>query len=218
MTRVSIILAILLCATTVVRADNVEGTYQDTPRCDNHGARVASEELGDPAVFSPGQQIEHVSTFLDQTACQATDDPNIPNRLVVVTNLTQRSWTDLFYVGDPSTEFSNVDGIGDGGSPGGPTGRAFRIDSVGLNRPLIFESIAANDIFEPGEQWQFLVQDYASPIGLPDSFTSIGFADASVTLMETSAASIVHFVPEPTSAIAIVLGLLGLAIGRRRFA
>ena len=212
------ILILFLACSPAVYADFVDGIYLDLPRCDNHGFRQATEELGDPSVFSPGQQIDHVSTFLEQTACFMTDDPQMPNALVSMTNLTDRSWTDLFYVGDPSTTFTNVDGVGDAGVFPDLSGLAFRIDSVGLNRPLVFESIAANDIFEPGETWNFIVQDYASPIGPPDSFFSIGFADASTAVIETSAASIVHFpVPEPgCAALMMAAGLAGLLGGRRK--
>ncbi|MEM8679921.1 MAG: hypothetical protein AAGF97_11255 [Planctomycetota bacterium] len=210
----------LLCgiSASLAQADFVDGIYLDLPRCDNHGPRRATEELGDPMVFSPGQQIDHVSTFLDKSACVPGDNPNMPNALVSMTNLTDRSWTDLFYVGDPSTMFSNVDGIGDAGVFPDLSGLAFRIDSVGVNRPLIFESIAANDIFEPGETWNFIVQDYVSPIGPPDSFFSVGFADASTAIIETSAASIVHFpVPEPGGTLSLLMaGLAGLIGGRRR--
>ena len=95
----------------------------------------------------------------------------------------------------------------------GVDGLAFRIDSIGINRPLIFESIAMNDIFEPGEIWQFVVQDYASPVGPPDAFPSIGFADASWAVLDTSTASIVHFVvPEPMTASCLPGRIVG-AVG-----
>ena len=205
----SIAAAVLCIVASNAVADFVKGKYGDVTTCDFHGNRFATEELGDPNVFSRGQEIEHAATQIFDSACVGTDEEQIPNALVVMTNLTERSWTDLFYVGDPSTTFSNVDGIADAGVLDQLTGLAFRIDSVGVNKPLIFESIAANDIFEPGETWHFIVQDYASPIGPPDSFTSIGFADASTAVIETSAASIVQFrIPEPTTSLLLLTALV----------
>ena len=215
-TMLSGLLMLTMCSLPAARGERVEGRYFDLPSCDSHGLRAATEELGDPAVFAPDEQIEHVSTFINQTACVGTDDPNLPNALVQITNLTGREWTDLYYVGDPSTVFSNVDGFGDAGVFPNLTGLAFRIDSMGLNRPLIFESVAANDVFEPGETWQFIVQDYMSSIGSPDSFFSIGFADASVAVIETSAASVVQFVPEPSALWIIAVGLPLLVTSRIR--
>ncbi len=215
MNRVYVFVLAVVMFAGELTADQVDGNYFDRPSCDNHGSRSATEELGDPAVFSAGQQIEHVSTFVSTSACAATDNPNLINSLVVMTNLTHRTWRDLYYVGDPSTVFSNVDGVGDAGVSN-LDGLAFRIDSIGVNRPLIFESIVADNLFQPGEQWQFIVQDFSSPIGAPDSFFSVGFADASVTVIETSAASIVQFVPEPASALMWLLALLGFAMDRIR--
>jgi hypothetical protein len=195
-------------------AEPIEGIYFDIPGCDNHGFQQAVEEFGDPAVFSPDEAIAHVSTFFNQSACPPTDNDNIPNALVEIVNLTGRFVEDLYYVGDPSTVFTNVDGIGDAGVFPDLDGLAFRIDSFGLNRPLIFESLTPDGVFEPGEIWHFIVQDYFHPAGLaPDSFFSIGMADASVAVIETSAASIVRMVPAPST---VLLALGGLAMLRRR--
>ncbi len=215
MNRVCFFVVVLVISASRLSADQVSGNYFDRPSCDNHGSRSATEELGDPTVFSASQQIQHVSTFVSMPACPATDDPNLPNSLVVITNLTNRTWRDLYYVGDPSTVFTNVDGVGDAGVSI-LDGLAFRIDSIGVNRPLIFESIVADNLFQPGEQWQFIVQDFSSPIGAPDSFFSVGFADASVSAIETSAASIVQFVPEPASAMLWLLAVIGCAADRIR--
>ena len=214
--RVAIVLLASVAVASAVNADEVQGVYHDLTTCDNHGSRDASEELGDPAVFSKGQQIDHVATFTDITACVAEDDPNVPNRMVVVTNRTNRSWTDLYYVGDPATSFSNVDGFGI--ASGAPlfSGVAFRIDSVGFNRPLVAESMTADNVFEPGEEWRFVVQDYASPLGPPDSFFSVGFAGDSISPNHPSAASIVHFVPEPAIGLSSLLGALMLVCRNNR--
>ncbi|MEM8680615.1 MAG: hypothetical protein AAGF97_14805, partial [Planctomycetota bacterium] len=136
--------------------------------------------------------------------------------IVVMTNLTERSWTDLFYVGDPGTVFSNVDGFADAGVNPQLTGLAFRIDSEGENRPLVFESMAADNVFQPGEEWRFVVQDYSSPWGPADAFFSVGFADASLNSVGQSAASIVHFVPEPSMTISALAACVAWVLRRQR--
>ncbi|MEO1715894.1 MAG: VPLPA-CTERM sorting domain-containing protein [Planctomycetota bacterium] len=195
-------------------ADPISGLYIDTPLCDNHGPLQAVEEFGNPSAFQPSQWIEHSATFTDEVACSATDDPTMPNALVQITNLTNRTLDNLFYVGDPETRFSNVDGNGFGGGTPDIAGLAFRIDSVGANQNLIFESGAFNGLFEPGETWQFIVQDYENAIGTaPDLFFSVGMAGDSIAI-NNSSASIVRMVPTPASASLIALG--GLAAARRR--
>ncbi len=195
-------------------ADPIDGIYIDGPDCDNHGPLQAVEEFGNPSAFQPSQWIDHASTFTSLSACPLTDDPTMPNALVTITNLTSRTLDNLFYVGDPETRFSNVDGFGFGaGSPSIP-GLAFRIDEMGGNQNLIFESGAFNGLFEPGETWQFIVQDFENAAGTtPDLFFSVGMAGDSIGITNSSA-SIVRMVPTPASASLLALG--GLAAVRRR--
>ncbi len=212
--------AVLTALAFVAHADPVQGIYTDSASCDNHGNRISTEEFGDPSVFGQTQWIRHASTFTQDVACPMTDDPTLPNSLVEITNLTGRSLTDLFYVGDASltgignTTFSNVDGLASQLTTTPPLAAlAFRIDSIGMNRNLVFESITANNVFEPGETWAFIVQDYHNDLGLaPDAFFSVGYADGSPA--PGSSASIVQFVPAPGAASLAALG--GLAIARRR--
>ncbi len=83
--------------------------------------------------------------------------------IVTITNFTTFSWTDLFFVADAGIFVGNADGkIKDG--------EAFKIDKTGINTPLISESMARDFIFEPGESWTFIVQDW----DLPRSPTSRG--------------------------------------------
>ncbi|MEO0630133.1 MAG: VPLPA-CTERM sorting domain-containing protein [Planctomycetota bacterium] len=195
-------------------ADPISGLYIDTPLCDNHGPLQAVEEFGNPSVFQPSQWIEHAATFTDLTACSMTDDPTKPNALVQITNLTNRTLDNLFYVGDPETRFSNVDGDAFGATNPTVGGLAFRIDELGMNQNLVFESVSFNGLFEPGETWQFIVQDYENAAGVaPDQFFSVGMAGDSIGFGQSSA-SIVRMVPTPASASLIALG--GLAAVRRR--
>lgn len=201
----------LICGSAL--AEPIDGSYFDLPNCDDHGPLQAVEEFGDPLLFAPDEAISHASTFTQSPACPLTDDPTMPNALVVMTNLTGRFLDNLFYVGDIDTTFSNFDGGAFGAGTPGVVGHAFRIDRLGANRNLAFESLTLDGIFEPGETWHFIVQDYSNAAGLaPDSFFSIGMAGDSI-VFPGSSASIVRMVPTPGSA---VLGLLGLAMLRRR--
>lgn len=210
----AIALSTLALIAAAASADPIDGIYYDLPGCDDHGPLTAVEEFGDPSAFSPTQWIDHAATFTDLSACAMTDDPTKPNALVVITNLTSRTLDNLFYVGDPEVRFSNVDGEGVGaGTPTIP-GLAFRIDSFGMNKNLIFESGVFNGLLEPGETWQFIVQDFESASGTgPDLFYSVGMAGDSIGITNSSA-SIVRMVPTPGSVALIGLG--GLAAARRR--
>lgn len=200
----------LFCGSAL--AEPIDGSYFDLPNCDDHGPLQAVEESGDPLVFAPDEAIAHASTFTQSPACPLTDDPTMPNALVVMTNLTGRFLDNLFYVGDIDTTFSNFDGGAFGAATPGVVGHAFRIDRLGVNRNLAFESLTPDGIFEPGETWHFIVQDYTNAAGLaPDSFFSIGMAGDSLA-HPGSSASIVRMVPAPASS---VLALMGLAMLRR---
>ena len=210
--RNALTLALATLAGTAI-AEPISGSYFDIATCYNHGPQIAVEEFGDPSIFAPDEAIEHVATFTSATACPMTDDPLKPNALVQITNLTGRFLDNLYYVGDPETRFSNVDGHGVGAGTPDIEGLAFRIDTLGMNRNLVFESITADGIFEPGETWQFIVQDYENAAGTaPDLFFSVGMAGDSAAIVNSSA-SIVRMVPAPASS---VLGLMGLALLRRR--
>ena len=194
-------------------ANPVDGTYSDTPFCDAHGIQIAIEEIGTGPLFPMDELITAEATF-GGTACPPTDDPAIPNALVIMTNLSGRFWDNLFYVADPETTLSNEDGLGISAAAPGIATPAFRIDALGINRPLLLETIAFDGIFEPGETWEFIIQDYTNAFGLPASaLGSLDFAGASGgnTL---SSGSIVQFIPSPGAAL--LLGLGALIAGRRR--
>ncbi len=205
-------LSIVAC---VSAANPVEGEYRDTDICDNHGNLFATEELGH---LPPFDEDEWIQTSWDQTtliACAASDIPTLPNVLVTMTNMTGREWTDLFYVADWTlTTFSNEDGEAMDAAAPDLWYRAFRIDSVGMNKPLIAESMTMDGVFEVGETWTFIIDDYSNVMGLkPDAFDSLGFSGASFG-DPVSSASIVQFVPSPGALW--LLGLGGLAAARRR--
>jgi hypothetical protein len=176
--------------------------------CDPLAGPLHTDELGHMPPFPTDEWIDSASTFIPDPACPASDDPGVLNSLVQMTNLTGRTFTEVWYVGEPNLSFfSNVDGTVNGAD-------AFKIDAVGLNRPLIFESIAVNGIFEPGETWGFIVQDYSNAAGMPpDAFDSLG-VPSSTAGVAISSASIVA-IPGPAS-LSLLLGAAGAASYRRR--
>jgi len=82
------------------------------------------------------------------------------NQLVTITNMGTVALPGLYYVapgGSTPGTFSNFDGYVNGAM-------AMRIDNVGVNKPLVSESMTADGIFQPGETWQFIVQDYVAAV------------------------------------------------------
>lgn len=195
-------------------ANPVSGVYVDTNHCDNQGTQQAYEELG-TFVFPPDELIDSISTVTSLSACVAHDDPNMANYLVRITNLTTRNWHNLFYVGDIDTTLSNEDGVAWSAAAPGATGQAFRIDAVGFNRNLVSESMLADGIFQVGETWEFIIQDFSSAWGgAAHDFSSLDFAGAS-TPVPGSTGSIVAMIPSPGSLALLGAGGL-LGIRRRR--
>lgn len=217
--RCALCSAMLLIPCASAMALPVDGRYLEDPRCDDFGMLIAVEELGTGPLFPPDERIEAVSTFTQDVACIGEpDNPSIPNALVVMTNTTGRIWNDLFYVGDPETLFTNVDGFATTDEvppPGSLLTLAFRIDAIGVNRPLVFESMTADGIFEVGETWHFIVQDYMNGFGLPASaLSSPDFAGGSFGDTVSSGSIVQFIVPAPSTAAVLALGLA--ALRRRR--
>ena len=157
-------------------------------------------ELGTGGLFPDQEKISSYFSATDYVPCSENqDNPAMPNWSVGIINLTSISWTDVWYVSDPEVTLANDDGWINGRL-------AFKIDSVGVNTPLIYESIAYNDVFEPGETWHFVIQDYGHQSGLPPQlFASIGVPSAGDTY---STGSIIA-IPAPG---AILLGSIGAGL------
>ncbi|NBB95007.1 MAG: PEP-CTERM sorting domain-containing protein [Planctomycetes bacterium] len=172
-------------------------------------------ELGDGFPADPVDQriiSSHVET--DERSCpELPDDPGIPNYLVSITNLTDIFWTDLHYVVDPETSINNYDGfIGNAGL--GDAQLAFRIDNVGVNVPLVGESMTPDLVFEPGETWDFILQDFANALGNPTPFDSLGIAGVSSGVPQSTGSIIA--VPEPATLSLLAFGGVGVLLRKRR--
>lgn len=189
---------------------------QDTPHCDPLMNMSFVHELGDAPVFPLNELIFSSSIMTPQVACPSHDNPNFPNTEVRIVNLSGLFWTDLHYVADPATAaapgttISNEDGLVNGG-------QAFRIDTVGVNTPLILESMTPNGIFEPLETWVFIIDDYSHGTGAAATpFDSIGVGFGSISFPPSTGSIIASEVPEPGAISLAGLVAAGALYRRRR--
>ncbi len=175
--------------------------HQDLSDCDTLGPLPnVMDELG-TAVFPSDELIDAFANTTSIDACPLNSSANIPNALLVITNLTNLSFRDLHYVADPDTVFSNFDGLINGEE-------AVLIDNVGVNRPLIAEIGGTQAlVFEPGETWEIVLDDWINAVGLNAAqLSSIGVP--SIIQPDPSSGSIVAtVVPEPASLALMALGL-----------
>jgi len=141
----------------------VDVAFIDTPECDplfipDNGVH----EIGDFSVFPAGEQLgsQDLGSTSQSPCLTSADDPSIPNMVVDIRNLSGIAWEEVWYVADSATTISNVDGEANQ-LPFSPLQEAFRIDNdikdpLGVNHPLIFESMTADGIWEIGVSWQFI--------------------------------------------------------------
>ena len=212
--------AVLIISTLCVllpfagQAVPIDAEVQDTPRQDELANLPDWHEIG---LGFPANELITASDEEDLRIPCPLDHLGGVNYLITIQNMSQTFWTDLHYVADPETFFTNDDGEAqDLKAPGWTL--AFRIDKVGLNQPLVFESMTQDNVFEPNEVWQFLVQDYSNALGLAPSlldswdsqnnqgqisFASIGGPPSSASIIA---------VPEPVTAMLLLIsaGVVGL--------
>ena len=205
----TIVMAILACQAT---ASPVSVTSQDLPnQCDPLAPVPAvMDELGTTAVFPLDERISATFTFVNPDVCATSSSPAVPNAELRITNLTTISFTDLHYVTDADTGFTNFDGVINGFE-------AVRLDNVGVNQPLITEFGGSQPlVFEPGEVWVVVLDDWGNGSGLtPADLGSIGVPSGPAP--DLSSGSIVAIpIPEPGSMALAALGLSLLAVLPRR--
>ena len=175
-------------------------TYIDTPVKDVLLVPPVVHELGNQPPFPTNEWItsSSVPTLYVPSPIYYAGGLNVE---VTITNKTGSAWKDLWYVSDYLAALTNDDGFIN-------NGLAFKIDTFGMNIPLVYED-NPNGIFEVGETWKFVIQDYANVLGLPASaFGSIGVGFPDSFLDQVSPGSIIA-VPAPG---AILLGSLGAGL------
>lgn len=172
-------------------------------------------EAGWGSTFPFGEVI--TSLYIEETEyspCPESDDPYTANVVVEITdvNYAPPGGIPLWYVADPETSLTNNDGrIGNVGLNDDEL--AFKIDAIGLNTPLIFESMAQDNLFEPGETWRFIIQDYANTRGLSSHlFDTLDIAGNSAGDNFSSGS----IIPEPATMSLLALGGIGALLRRRR--
>ena len=206
---------------TVARPVSV--VHVDTPQCDFLQIPDDVDELGHFSQFPADEAIDSVDAGFWNPVCFGTDLP-LPDPVVEVRNLTGRAWTEVWYVANPETTITNFDGeANEIGFP--PLQEAFRIDNDisdpnGGHHPLVFES-NPNGIWDIGETWRFVLQDYMNVLNLPPSaINSIGVGNASAVDASgaiTSSGSLIGIpVPEPATCALMWLSLAGGFLCRNR--
>ena len=185
--------------------------YVDDPRCDAIPDQLLIDEIGLPSAgFPPGEAL--ASTFVQPAPEICTGNGiALDDFEVTIVNLTPFDFEDVFFVADLGITVGNADGSVIGG---GAIQDAFRIDSVGINPNLIFESAALPGIWESGETWRFLVTDFGPGLGVAPVFGSLGVLG--VTGSGSTASIVVGVVPEPSTGLLVGLGIAGLGFGARR--
>jgi len=167
---ICVLTTLILTISGTTQAIPTEVTYVDGPQDPLVIPEYGLHELGNQPHFPNDEWITSSWMLTEERSCfeEGNLDLDIANVLVSITNQTGMPWFEVWYVGDPETFLTNDDGMVNGGL-------AFKIDNKGLNRPLVWESLNPNLVFEPGETWGFIIQDYVNPLQLPPSaFGSIG--------------------------------------------
>jgi len=157
--------------------------FQNGVLCDDLDIPTNVEELGLLGQFRPirGDAISLSVTappFNPILGCRDGIGDTNPF-FVFIKNENSRTFSDLWFIVDLGSSFSNVDGLARGtGTFDIPVfTSAFKIDSIGNNKPLLAESINANGFFEPGEIWVFVVDGWDGDFTLtPRNLATVGIS------------------------------------------
>jgi hypothetical protein len=209
---------VALSLAPVARAVPMPGNYVDDQRCDPVANTGLTHELGNVTVFPANEAFIVSVAPTNQTICVPND--GIANDWIVrIVNVSGIAWQDLFFVSDGGTTVGNADGVMfNPAIATAPPTDAFRIDGTltvtGMNDNLLSESMASNEIFQPGEIWDFMVSNFNSPGFAPPQFNTIGFGFATPAPSPSNASILANPIPEPASLG--LIGMVGVAMGMRR--
>lgn len=190
-------------------------------------------EIGDFSEFPSDEALASANLGPAPVApCPILNDPTTPDVIIDIRNLSGIDWYEVWYVADQETTITNFDGEANHGLPGlAPVHEAFRIDHAisdpgGSHHPLIGESMIVDGIWQAGESWQFILQDYSNFLGLPpEALTSIGVGSVSsvptgvnpagIPLGPSSGSIIAVTIPEPATCMLLMVGLGAMSLRRR---
>ena len=213
------LLAVTLIATSgsIANADPVTGQFVNDARGDKIADQLLPREIGDVALFPTIDAIayhDHRSSVVVGVA----DDGIANDWLVHVHNVSGRSWRDLFFVADFGASIGNADGLMQDtiGAPGQFTD-AFRIDAQGTNANLLTESILADGILQPNEEWEFVVSNFNTGFNsfAPSLITPGVFSGSSPMQGVGGTNASILGVPIPEPSTVCIFALMALASLRR---